>query len=137
MRYKKNTKNIEKNPSSSLSILSNISRSLKPGAKALPTVLNGAAKLCRASNEDVSEGRFDPLTMIWSSEFPPRVAPSRPGPGAGFLADGAVPHLPPRWDVRGQHVGRDRRELGAEGPRSGRDGDHDRGPQDLGAVGYA
>jgi hypothetical protein len=42
-----------------LSILSNISRSLKPGAKALLTVLNGAAKIRRASNEDVMEGRFD------------------------------------------------------------------------------
>lgn len=41
-----------------LSILSNISRSLKPGAKALLTVLNGAAMIRRASDEDVSEGRF-------------------------------------------------------------------------------
>jgi len=51
-----------------LSILANISRSLKPGAKALLTVLNGASKIRRASNEDVAEGRFDPLTMVWSSE---------------------------------------------------------------------
>jgi hypothetical protein len=42
-----------------LSILGNISRSLKQGAKALLTVLNGAAKLRRSSNEDVMEGRFD------------------------------------------------------------------------------
>jgi len=55
-----------------LSILANISRSLKPGAKALLTVLNGAAKIRRASNEDVAEGRFDPLTMVRSSECPPR-----------------------------------------------------------------
>jgi SAM-dependent methyltransferase len=55
-----------------LSILSNISRSLKPGAKAVLTVLNGAAKIRWASNENVSEGRFDPLTMVWSSEHPPR-----------------------------------------------------------------
>jgi len=55
-----------------LSILSNISRSLRPGAKALLTVLNGAAMIRRSSNEDVSEGRFDPLTMVWSSDYPPR-----------------------------------------------------------------
>jgi len=28
--------------------------------------------LRRSSNEDVLEGRFDPLTMVWSSEHPPR-----------------------------------------------------------------
>ena len=55
-----------------LSILGNISRSLKPGAKAVLTVLNGAAMLRRSTNEDVSEGRFDPLTMVESSEHPPR-----------------------------------------------------------------
>lgn len=55
-----------------LSILSNISRSLKPEAKAVLTVLNGAAMLRRSTNDDVSEGRFDPLTMVWSSEHPPR-----------------------------------------------------------------
>lgn len=65
----------------------------------------------------------------------PRGAPSHPGPGAVFLADGACFAIPPRGDVRGQHGGRDRRELGSEGPRSGRDGDHDSRPQDHGAVG--
>jgi len=54
------------------SILSNISRSLKPGAKAVLIVLNGAAMLRRSTNEDVAEGRFDPLTMVWSSEYPER-----------------------------------------------------------------
>ena len=55
-----------------LSILCNISRSLKPQAKAVFTVLNGAAMLRRYQDKDVAEGRFDPLTMVESSEHPPR-----------------------------------------------------------------
>jgi SAM-dependent methyltransferase len=55
-----------------LSILRNISRSLKPQAKALFTVLNGAAMLRRYQNKDVAEGRFNPLTMVEASEHPPR-----------------------------------------------------------------
>lgn len=55
-----------------LAILCNISRSLKPQAKAVFTVLNGAALIRRHTNEDVAEGRFDPLTMVESSEHPPR-----------------------------------------------------------------
>ncbi|HUW81651.1 MAG TPA: methyltransferase domain-containing protein [Phycisphaerae bacterium] len=55
-----------------LHILSNISRSLKPQAKAVLTVLNGAAMLRRYTNKDVAEGRFDPLAMVESSEHPPR-----------------------------------------------------------------
>jgi SAM-dependent methyltransferase len=55
-----------------LSILCNISRALKPQAKALLTVLNAAAMLRRYTNEDVAEGRFDPLTIVESSELPPR-----------------------------------------------------------------
>ncbi|HOT07702.1 MAG TPA: methyltransferase domain-containing protein [Methanotrichaceae archaeon] len=54
-----------------LSILCNISRSLKPQAKAVFTVLNGVAMIRRHSNEDVAKGRFDPLTMVESSECPP------------------------------------------------------------------
>jgi len=57
-----------------LSILCNISRSLKPQAKAVFTVLNAAAMLRRYTNKDVTEGRFDPLTMVESSEHPPREA---------------------------------------------------------------
>ena len=53
-------------------ILSNICRSLKPQAKALFTVLNGAAMIRKCKNEDVAEGRFDPLTMVKSYEFAPR-----------------------------------------------------------------
>lgn len=55
-----------------LSILCNISRSLKPQAKAVFTVLNGAAMLRKYQNRDVTEGRFDPLTMVESSAHPPQ-----------------------------------------------------------------
>ena len=55
-----------------LSILCNISQSLRPKAKAIFTVLSGTAMLRRAQNKDVAEGRFDPLTLVWSSEHPPR-----------------------------------------------------------------
>lgn len=55
-----------------LSILSNLSRCLKHGATALLTVLNGAAMIRRRANRDVAEGRFDPLRMTETSEFPPR-----------------------------------------------------------------
>lgn len=55
-----------------LSILCNISRSLKPQAKAVFTVLNATAMLRNCTNADVAEGRFDPLTMVQSSEHPPR-----------------------------------------------------------------
>ena len=55
-----------------LAILCNVSRSLKPQAKAVFTVLNGAAMLRKFQNTDVAEGRFDPLTMVESSEHPPQ-----------------------------------------------------------------
>jgi SAM-dependent methyltransferase len=55
-----------------ISILCNISRSLKPQAKALFTVLNGAYMIRKYQNKDVAEGRFDPFTMVESSEHPPR-----------------------------------------------------------------
>ncbi len=55
-----------------LSILCNVSRSLKPQAKAVFTVLNAAAMLRKYQNKDVAEGRFDPLTMVASSEHPPQ-----------------------------------------------------------------
>lgn len=55
-----------------LAILCNISRSLKPNAKAVFTVLNAAAMLRRYQNQDVAEGRFDPLTMVESSEHMPQ-----------------------------------------------------------------
>ena len=55
-----------------LSILCNISRSLKPQAKAVLTVLNATAMLRKHTNEDIAKGRFDPLTLVESSEHPPR-----------------------------------------------------------------
>ncbi len=55
-----------------LSILWNVARSLKSEGKALFTVLNGAAMLRRHQNIDVSEGRFDPLALVATSEFPPQ-----------------------------------------------------------------
>jgi ubiquinone/menaquinone biosynthesis C-methylase UbiE len=55
-----------------LSILRNVSRCLKPQAKAVFTVLNAATMLRKYQNRDVSEGRFDLLTLVASSEFPPQ-----------------------------------------------------------------
>jgi SAM-dependent methyltransferase len=55
-----------------LAILRNISRSLKPQARALLTVLNGAAMIRRHTNDDVRKGRFDPLQMVESSAISPR-----------------------------------------------------------------
>jgi len=55
-----------------LSILRNISQSLKPQARAVFTVLSAAAMLRKFQNKDVVEGRFDPLTLVESSEVPPR-----------------------------------------------------------------
>ncbi|MBE0431258.1 MAG: class I SAM-dependent methyltransferase [Dehalococcoidia bacterium] len=55
-----------------LAILCNTSRSLKPGARVVFTVLNGAAMLRKYQNKDVAEGRFDPITMVESSEYPPQ-----------------------------------------------------------------
>lgn len=55
-----------------LSILSNISRSLKTQAKVIFTVLNAAAMIRRYSNQDVANGHFDPFKMVESSEHAPR-----------------------------------------------------------------
>jgi SAM-dependent methyltransferase len=55
-----------------IAILRNISRSLKPKARALLTVLNGEAMIRRHTNDDVREGRFDPLQIVSSSAHPPR-----------------------------------------------------------------
>ena len=54
-----------------LAILRNVANSLKPQAKAIFTVLNGACMIRKYQDEDVAAGRFDPLTMVESSEFPP------------------------------------------------------------------
>ena len=55
-----------------LAILRNVSRSLKPGARVVFTVLNAAAMLRKFQNEDVAEGRFDPLAMVESSAYAPQ-----------------------------------------------------------------
>jgi SAM-dependent methyltransferase len=69
-----------------LSILCNISRSLKPQSKAVLTVLNAAAMLRKYTNQDVSEGRFDPFTLVESSEYLPREGqPAVPVRERGFV----------------------------------------------------
>lgn len=55
-----------------LAILRNVSHSLKPQAKTVFTVLNATAILRKYRNEDVVAGRFDPMTMVESSEYSPR-----------------------------------------------------------------
>jgi SAM-dependent methyltransferase len=55
-----------------LSILNNISRSLRPDARAMFTVLNAASMLRRYTNEDVAAGRFDPVTLVERSSLAPR-----------------------------------------------------------------
>lgn len=55
-----------------LSILRNISGSLKPGGKAIFTVLNGAAMLRKYDNEDVGAGRFDPVSLVESFSYAPQ-----------------------------------------------------------------
>jgi len=55
-----------------LSILANISRSLKPGAKALLTVLNVGRMFRMYQDKDVAEGRFDPFDLVESGEMSPR-----------------------------------------------------------------
>lgn len=69
-----------------LAILRNIARSLKPGAKALFTALNGAAMLRRQPNSHFAEGCFDPLTMVVSWDVAPREGlPPIPVRERGFL----------------------------------------------------
>ena len=55
-----------------LAILHNIAACLKPGAVVLLTVLNAAKMLRKYQNEDVAEGRFDPLSLVETYPFPPR-----------------------------------------------------------------
>jgi SAM-dependent methyltransferase len=55
-----------------LAILRNVSRSLKPQAMAMFTVLNGAALIRKSQQEDVEEGHFDPLAMVEVSDNAPR-----------------------------------------------------------------
>ncbi|MDA2935332.1 methyltransferase domain-containing protein [Acidobacteria bacterium AH-259-D05] len=52
----------------SLSILRNINLALRPEARVIFTVLNGFAQIRRCSQEDVEQGRFNPLTMAEVSD---------------------------------------------------------------------
>ena len=52
-------------------ILRNISRCLKPKAKALFTVLNGFAMIRKHTQDDVEQDRFDPLTISEVSDCSP------------------------------------------------------------------
>ena len=54
-----------------LAILNNVSRSLRPQAMAIFTVLNGAAMLRRYQQADVVAGRFDPITMTEQTDYVP------------------------------------------------------------------
>jgi SAM-dependent methyltransferase len=54
-----------------LAILSNISRSLKPGATAVFTVLNGLWMIRMHKQQDVEHGTFDPLTLSQTGEHCP------------------------------------------------------------------
>lgn len=51
-----------------VAILRNIHAALHPGALFIMTTLNGIAKLRAVTQEDVEQGRFDPLTMTVNSE---------------------------------------------------------------------
>ena len=54
-----------------LAILTNISRSLRPEAMVIFTVLNGAAMLRRYQQADITAGRFDPITITEQADFVP------------------------------------------------------------------
>ncbi len=54
-----------------LSILCNISRSLKPQARVMATVLSASRMLRAHADEDVAAGRFDPLALVESAACPP------------------------------------------------------------------
>jgi hypothetical protein len=55
-----------------LSVLSNISRSLKPQAKIMLTVLNAMAMIRSQTDADVAGGRFDPIALATTSQCSPR-----------------------------------------------------------------
>ena len=54
-----------------LAIIQNIRKSLKPGKKALFTVLNGLWMLRQRTQAEVDNGSFDPLTLSLGSDAPP------------------------------------------------------------------
>lgn len=54
-----------------LAILRNVSRSLKSGGKTIFTVLSAFKMIRERSQEDVEQGRFDPLTMTTTADVSP------------------------------------------------------------------
>ena len=113
-----------------LAILSNISRSLKPGARILLTALNGMWMIRMHKQEDVEQGGFDPLTLAQTSDVVPvEGQPPRPRHGAGVRADGTGPAVPAGRADGPEHLGRDGRQLGTQEDRPRRDRDHGGGPQ--------
>jgi cyclopropane fatty-acyl-phospholipid synthase-like methyltransferase len=54
-----------------LAILRSIRAALKPGGKSLLTVLNACRTIRGATQKDVQEGRFDPLTLVETGEMVP------------------------------------------------------------------
>lgn len=55
-----------------LAILRNVCRALKPQAKTVFTLLNAYAMIRRYTAQDVEAGRFNPLTVVETSELAPR-----------------------------------------------------------------
>ena len=55
-----------------LAILRNIAACLRPGAKCVFTLLNGLRRIRQYGGADVEAGRFDPLLLVESGEYPPR-----------------------------------------------------------------
>lgn len=69
-----------------LSILCNISRSVKPQARVIATVLSASRMLRAHSNDDVASGCFDPLTLVESAALAPREGvPAVPVRERGFV----------------------------------------------------
>lgn len=54
-----------------LAILRNVCRSLKPGGKTLFTMLSAFKMIREHSQDDVEQGRFDPLTMTMMTDYSP------------------------------------------------------------------
>ena len=70
-----------------LAVLRTIESALKPGAKVLLTVLNACRMIRSHTQQDVDQGRFDPLTLTESNEMSPvEGQPAIPTRERGFTA---------------------------------------------------
>jgi SAM-dependent methyltransferase len=70
-----------------LAVLRTIESALKPGAQVLLTVLNACRLIRLYSQDDVAQGRFDPLTLTESNEMSPvEGQPAIPTRERGFAA---------------------------------------------------